>query len=147
MPPPKSGKKLTPAEIDALAEEADMLETREGGCHCGRVRITLPRKPDEVTHCNCSLCSKTGFQGIYFPSAELEIEGDTDRYVRADSNPAYIAQHRCRHCGIITHWTPLTDPPTARFQKIRLAPMNSIQKWILPSVSSSIMPVSFGHQK
>ena len=23
----------------------------------------LPRKPDEVTHCNCSLCTKTGFQG------------------------------------------------------------------------------------
>ena len=85
-----------------------------GTCHCGRVRIMLPRKPDQVTHCNCSLCSKTGFQGIYFPSAELSIEGDTDSYVRADSNPAYIAQHRCRHCGIPTHWVPLTDPPHER---------------------------------
>ena len=85
-----------------------------GTCHCGRVRITLPRKPDEVTHCNCSLCSKTGFQGIYFPSAELSIEGETDRYVRADSNPAYIAQHRCKYCGIPTHWVPLTDPPHER---------------------------------
>lgn len=85
-----------------------------GTCHCGRVRITLPRKPDEVTHCNCSLCSKTGFQGIYYPSEELVIEGETDSYVRADSNPAYIAQQRCRHCGITTHWVPLTDPPHER---------------------------------
>ena len=83
-------------------------------CHCGRARITLPRKPDEVTHCNCSLCTKTGFQGVYFPSDELGIEGEFDRYVRADSNPAYIAQHRCRQCGIITPWTPLTDPPHER---------------------------------
>lgn len=90
------------------------MSTLVGTCHCGRVRITLPRKPDEVTHCNCSLCSKTGFQGIYFPSAELEIEGDTDRYVRADANPAYIAQHRCKHCGIPTHWVPLADPPHER---------------------------------
>ena len=26
-------------------------------------------------------------------------------------------------------------------------PKNSIQKWILPSVSSSIRPVNLGHQK
>ena len=85
-----------------------------GTCHCGQARITLPRKPDEVTHCNCTLCSKTGFQGIYFASGELQIEGDFDSYVRADSSPAYIAQHRCRQCGIITHWTPLTEPPHER---------------------------------
>jgi hypothetical protein len=85
-----------------------------GTCHCGRARITLPRKPDEVTHCNCSLCAKTGFQGVYFPSEELQIEGETDSYVRADSNPAYIAQQRCRHCGTVTHWVPLTDPPHER---------------------------------
>jgi len=83
-------------------------------CHCGRVRITLPRQPDDVTHCNCSLCTKSGFQGIYYSSGEVEIEGEFDRYVRADSNPAYIAQQRFRHCGIITHWTPLTEPPHER---------------------------------
>jgi hypothetical protein len=83
-------------------------------CHCGRVQITLPRKPEEVTHCNCSLCTKSGFQGVYFSSEELRIEGEFDRYVRADSNPACIAQHRCRYCGIVTHWTPLTGPPHER---------------------------------
>ena len=83
-------------------------------CHCGRVRITLPRKPDEVTQCNCSLCTKTGFQGVYFSSEELRIEGETDSYVRADCNPAYLATQRCRNCGIITHWVPLTDPPHER---------------------------------
>lgn len=85
-----------------------------GTCHCGRVRITLPRLPDEITQCNCSLCSKTGFQGIYYGSEELGIEGETDTYVRSDSNPAYLANHRCKHCGIVTHWTPLTDPPHER---------------------------------
>jgi len=88
--------------------------TLVGTCHCGQARIRLPRKPAEVTHCNCTLCSKSGFQGVYFPSEELQIEGDFDSYVRADSSPAYISQHRCRNCGIITHWTPLTDPPHER---------------------------------
>jgi hypothetical protein len=85
-----------------------------GTCHCGRVWITVPHKPDQVTHCNCSICSKTGFQGIYYACGDLLIEGETDRYVRADSNPAYIAQQRCCHCGVLTHWVPLTDPPHAR---------------------------------
>ena len=83
-------------------------------CHCGRARITLPRTPDEVTQCNCSLCAKTGFQGVYFSSDELVIEGEFDSYVRADCNPAYLATHRCRNCGIATHWTPLGDPPHER---------------------------------
>jgi hypothetical protein len=85
-----------------------------GSCHCGRVRIRLSAPPDQVTHCNCSLCSKTGFQGIYYPSEAVTITGEFDDYVRADSNPACIAQHRCRHCGTPTHWTPLTDPPHER---------------------------------
>jgi hypothetical protein len=83
-------------------------------CHCGRARITLPRTPEYVCHCNCSLCAKTGFKGVYFPSDELVIEGEFDDYVRADSNPACLSMHRCRHCGIATHWTPLTEPPHER---------------------------------
>ena len=85
-----------------------------GSCHCGRVRITIPRKPDQVTHCNCSLCTKSGFQGIYYGSGELKIEGETDAYVRADSNPAFLATQRCRHCGTLTHWVPLSAPPHER---------------------------------
>ncbi len=83
-------------------------------CHCGRVRITLPHRPGQITQCNCSLCSKTGFRGVYFPSDELVIEGELDSYVRTDLRQAYLANHRCKTCGILTHWTPLSDPPHER---------------------------------
>jgi hypothetical protein len=83
-------------------------------CHCGRATVRLPRKPDEVTQCNCSLCTKTGFRGVYFSSDELEIAGEFDSYVRTDLKLAYLANHRCKTCGILTHWTPLGDPPHER---------------------------------
>jgi len=83
-------------------------------CVCGRVRITLPHKPEWVTHCNCSMCAKTGFQGVYFPSDELRIEGEFDGYVREDISEPCLRTHRCRHCGSITHWTPLAEPPHER---------------------------------
>lgn len=83
-------------------------------CHCGRARITLPRKPESVTECNCSLCSKTGFRGVYFRGDELTIEGQFDSYVRSDLKQAYLANHRCKTCGIVMHWTPLSEPPHER---------------------------------
>lgn len=83
-------------------------------CICGRARITLPRKPEWVTHCNCSMCAKTGFQGVYFQSDELHIEGEFDGYVREDMSEPCLRTHRCRHCGAVTHWTPLSEPPHER---------------------------------
>ena len=83
-------------------------------CHCGRATIRLPRKPESVTQCNCSLCTKTGFRGVYFRQDELEIEGEFQSYVREDLKQPYLATHRCAHCGIVTHWTPLGEPPHER---------------------------------
>ena len=70
-----------------------------GTCHCGLVRVTVPRKPEQVTQCNCTLCTKTGFRGVYFASDDLVIEGEVDSYVRTDLKQAYLATHRCTACG------------------------------------------------
>ena len=83
-------------------------------CHCGRATIRLPRTPDSVTQCNCSLCTKTGFRGVYFSSEDLTIEGEFDSYVRSDLKQPFLANYRCKTCGILTHWTPLTEPPHER---------------------------------
>ena len=83
-------------------------------CHCGRATLRLPRKPDYINHCNCSLCAKTGWQGIYYSSDELVIEGEFDAYVRSDLATAYLRNMRCAHCGTPTHWEPLTPPPHER---------------------------------
>ena len=85
-----------------------------GSCHCGRVAIRLPRAPNLILQCNCSLCTKTGFRGLYFRSDELAISGEFDSYVRDDLKQPFLATHRCAHCGTITHWTPLSEPPHER---------------------------------
>lgn len=83
-------------------------------CHCGRATIRLPRKPESITQCNCSLCAKTGFRGVYFTADELVIHGEFDSYVREDLKQACLANHRCKTCGILTHWTLLEGPPNGR---------------------------------
>ena len=83
-------------------------------CHCGRATVRLPRKPELVVQCDCSLCTKTGFRGVYFASDDLAIEGEFETYVRGDLDEAFLANHRCAHCGVLTYWTPLSDPPHER---------------------------------
>lgn len=83
-------------------------------CHCGRVTIGLPRRPDYVNECNCSWCSKTGSRCMYFASEELRIAGEFEDYVRTDVAEPMIRFRRCAHCGVMTHWEPLTAPPHER---------------------------------
>jgi hypothetical protein len=88
--------------------------TLVAACHCGRATIRLSRRPDTVTQCNCSLCRKTGFRGVYYSSDELEITGEFDAYVREDIGEPFLQNLRCQTCGVMTHWEPLTPPPHAR---------------------------------
>jgi hypothetical protein len=83
--------------------------TISGQCHCGAVKITLP-SPAYRLQCNCSLCCQTGWTGIYADPAEVVVEGGEgcQSYIQGDK---MIALWRCAHCGIATHWTPITAPP------------------------------------
>ena len=47
-----------------------------GACHCGAVRVTIPRKPRAVTDCNCSICRRYGVLWAYYklPSVRLEAK-------------------------------------------------------------------------
>ena len=83
-------------------------------CHCGRATIGLPRKPDYLNQCNCSLCTASGFRGIYYSPGDVVIEGQFDSYVRSDLRQPYLQMLRCANCGIMTHWTFLGDAPQDR---------------------------------
>src|SRR5262249_33787862 len=83
----------------------------EGSCHCGAVTISVPRKPETLTSCNCSICRRLGTHMAYFNPAEVKITGQTATYVWGDK---CIAFHRCRECGCATHWSSLDPSKTDR---------------------------------
>ena len=93
-----------------MAERGDLA----GSCHCGAVTVRIASKPTMLVQCNCSMCRKTGWRGVYFASDEVTIDGPLDDYVRADINEPFLKLFRCRNCGIATHWEPLTAPPHER---------------------------------
>lgn len=78
-----------------------------GSCHCQAVVIELPRAPDWVGSCNCSICRRTGILWAYYHPDEVRIEatsGATQPYIWGDR---CLALHHCTTCGCITHWENL----------------------------------------
>jgi hypothetical protein len=68
-----------------------VLQTYQGGCHCGRVRFRVTADLSRVMECNCSICGKKGFLHLIVPPG--------------------VAQHTfCATCGIHPFYIPRSDP-------------------------------------
>ena len=82
-----------------------------GGCHCGRVRFEVKASAEiNVSECNCSICSKSGYLAMIVPKERFELVSGEDDLVeyRFDSG---VAKHLfCRHCGIKSFYIPRSHP-------------------------------------
>jgi hypothetical protein len=76
----------------------------EGSCHCGAVKVEIPRAPETLTSCNCSICRRLGTLWAYYPPAEVRVTGETQTYCWGDKT---LHLHRCVTCGCTTHWSPI----------------------------------------
>lgn len=76
-------------------------------CHCGAVRIAIPRQPEALTTCDCSICRRYGTLWAYFESPEVEIGAEPGATREYSWGRKSIAFARCIRCGCITHWRPL----------------------------------------
>jgi hypothetical protein len=87
-----------------------MLQSFEGGCHCGRVRFRVTADLATVTECNCSICTKKGFLHLIVPPEQFELVRGADDLATYRFNTG-VAQHTfCRHCGIHAFYVPRSDP-------------------------------------
>ena len=75
-------------------------------CHCGAVKVQVPRKPRRLTSCNCSICRRYGTLWAYYKAAEVQISasGKTHDYAWGDK---CLWNCRCATCGCVTHWLPI----------------------------------------
>ena len=79
-------------------------------CHCGAVRVEVPRKPRTLTSCNCSICIRYGALWAYYAPASVRVvaaRGATSSYAW---NRRHIRFIRCRTCGCVTHWERAESP-------------------------------------
>jgi hypothetical protein len=86
----------------------------EASCHCGAIRIEVPRAPRRLTSCNCSICRRTGGLWAYYPPDAVRRKyrrRDAEAYVWGDRMLRLI---RCRKCGCVVHWERTAKAPRGR---------------------------------
>ena len=87
-----------------------MLETREGGCHCGRLRFRARVDLDRLSQCNCSVCTKKGILHLLVDPADFELLRGKDS-VTAYTFGTGVAQHTfCSNCGTHAFYVPRSQP-------------------------------------
>jgi hypothetical protein len=87
-----------------------MLESREGGCHCGQVRIRAKVDLDLLSQCSCTMCTK---KGIFHLPVGLDdftlLHGKEALTVYTFGTGT--AQHPfCKHCGMAPFYIPRSQP-------------------------------------
>jgi hypothetical protein len=87
-----------------------MLQTYEGGCHCGAVRLRVQADLALVSECNCSICTKKGILHLIVPLDQFTLLQGEDALTTYQFG-TNVAKHTfCRHCGIHAFYVPRSDP-------------------------------------
>ena len=72
----------------------------KGSCHCGKVAFEVEGEITQVTDCNCSICSRTGWLLWFVPRQQLRLltpEVDLGTYTFGQRT---IKHRFCPKCGI-----------------------------------------------
>jgi hypothetical protein len=85
-----------------------------GSCHCGRVTVSVPDRPEFLNECNCSVCSKLGAMWGYYTADQVDVSGTPGGYVRGDVPEPSLRFHSCTHCGATTHYAMIEAGPTSK---------------------------------
>jgi len=85
--------------------------THTGGCHCGRVRfeVTAPASL-EVSDCNCSICTKSGYLHLIVPKSRFKLLCGSDALVTYQFNTGTAKHMFCSVCGIKSFYVPRSHP-------------------------------------
>src|SRR5258708_40059773 len=85
-----------------------MLQSYEGGCHCGRVRFRILVDLEEsiIGECNCSVCIKKGILHLPVAYERLEILSGADALNTYTFNTSVAKHTFCRYCGIHPFYQP-----------------------------------------
>jgi hypothetical protein len=87
------------------------MVTHSGGCHCGRVRfeVVAPQRL-EVSECNCSICSRTGYLHLLVPADRFKLVSGADALTGYAFNTGTAKHLFCSVCGIKSFYVPRSHP-------------------------------------
>jgi hypothetical protein len=90
--------------------EVRMMQSLDGGCHCGRIRIRVQGDLSKVTLCNCSICTMKGIVHLMVPREQFELLSGEDAITTYEFNTGVAKHTFCKYCGMHPFYVPRTAP-------------------------------------
>ena len=85
--------------------------THTGSCHCGRVRFeVIAPSALNVTECDCSICSKSGYLHLIVPKSRFKLLRGEDVLTTYQFNTRTAKHLFCSVCGIKAFYVPRSHP-------------------------------------
>lgn len=83
-------------------------------CHCGAVRVTIPRRPRTITNCNCSICRRYGVLWAYYQEDTVSVQAPADATEAYSWGRKALRFVRCKTCGCVVNWERVVRVPGSR---------------------------------
>lgn len=82
-----------------------------GSCHCKSVTFEV-EAPEviEAEHCNCSICSKSGFLHLIVPLGKFKLISGEEFLTNYTFNTGVAKHTFCKICGVKPFYTPRSNP-------------------------------------
>jgi hypothetical protein len=71
----------------------------QGSCHCRQICFEVEGDLQQVTECNCSICSKRGALMWFVPKVDFHLLTPVENYVTYTFNTHKIKHRICPNCG------------------------------------------------
>jgi len=91
-------------------------------CDCGAVRLEVAHAPEKLNDCQCAWCQRLGALWAYYKRDQVRLvcePGATAIYLRG---PRRLEFHRCKVCGLTTHWVSVDETRKRMGVNARLMP-------------------------
>jgi hypothetical protein len=87
------------------------LVTHHGSCHCGAVRYEVDAPANlEVSECNCSICSRSGYLHLIVPRSRFRLLAGEDNLTTYTFDTHEAKHLFCKTCGIKSFYIPRSHP-------------------------------------
>lgn len=71
-------------------------------CHCGAIALTVPRPPEEINECQCTICRRYAAAWGYYTVNEVKFDlkegAKLSQYIWGDKESSF---NFCQNCGCV----------------------------------------------
>jgi hypothetical protein len=93
-----------------MKNPAKAPKTYRGGCHCGQIAFEATGVIEDISECNCSICTKKAYVHWIIPRESFRLLTPAENLATYRFNTGTAKHHFCPTCGVASFYIARSDP-------------------------------------